>query len=100
MAGLGKSTDAEEDGALVFRPHFRSVQPALAAGGGQGSEGTSAGTRGIMSNSASLLETIDRVCGQFAAALQHSQLQVYATIALVTVLSVLLFPPKNDPDQI
>jgi hypothetical protein len=52
-----------------------------------------------MSNSASLLETIDRVCGQFAAALQHSQLQVYATIALVTVLSVLLFPPKNDPDQ-
>ncbi|HTV38384.1 MAG TPA: hypothetical protein VMF12_18290 [Xanthobacteraceae bacterium] len=47
-----------------------------------------------------LLETIDRVCGEFALALQHSQWQIYATIALVVVLSVLLFPPRNDPDQI
>jgi hypothetical protein len=48
----------------------------------------------------SMLDTIDRVCGQFATALQHAQLQVYATIALIVVLSVLLFPPKDDPDQI
>jgi hypothetical protein len=53
-----------------------------------------------MSDSASLLETIDRVCGQFATALQHSQLQIYTTIALVTVLSILLFPPRDDPDQV
>ncbi len=43
---------------------------------------------------------IDRVCGQFAAALQHQQLHVYATIAVIVVLSVLLFPPRDDPDQI
>lgn len=53
-----------------------------------------------MSNSASVLDVIDRVCGQFAAALQHSQLQLYTTLALVIVLTVLLFPPKDDPDQI
>lgn len=53
-----------------------------------------------MSDSTSMLAAIDRFCGQFATALQHSELQLYATIGLVIVLSVLLFPPKNDPDQI
>jgi hypothetical protein len=53
-----------------------------------------------MTDSTSLLAAIDRVCGQFAAALAHSELKIYATIALVIVLSALLFPPKNDPDQI
>ncbi|MGH6672724.1 MAG: hypothetical protein ACRECV_12230 [Xanthobacteraceae bacterium] len=53
-----------------------------------------------MSDSGSFLEVINRVCGQFAAALQHSQWQIYATIAVVVALTVLLFPPKNDPDQI
>ena len=48
----------------------------------------------------SVLSNFDGVCGQFATALQHAQMQVYATIALVVVLSVLLFPPKDDPDQI
>jgi hypothetical protein len=51
-------------------------------------------------NSASILANLDRVCSQFAIALQHSQLQICATIALIVVLSVLLFPPKDDPDQI
>jgi len=53
-----------------------------------------------MSDSTSTLGAIDRICGQFALALQHSQLQIYATIALVVILSMLLFPPKNDPDQV
>ncbi len=53
-----------------------------------------------MSDSTSILDAIDRICGQFAIALQHSQLQIYATIMLVVVLSVLLFPPKDDPDQV
>ena len=53
-----------------------------------------------MNEITSLLSEIDSVCGQFAAALQHAQLQVYATIAFVLALSVLLFPPKDDPDQI
>lgn len=53
-------------------------------------------------NSTNILHTIDRVCGEFAAALQHAELQIYATILLVVVLSVLLFPPEGgpDPDQI
>lgn len=53
-----------------------------------------------MSDGTSLLAAIDRVCGQFAAALHHSELQVYTMIALVVVLSALLFPPKDDPDQV
>jgi len=53
-----------------------------------------------MTDSTSVLGAIDRVCGQFAAALAHSELQIYTTIALVIVLSALLFPPKDDPDQI
>jgi hypothetical protein len=53
-----------------------------------------------MNTSTSILDTVDRVCGQFATALQHAQFQVYATIALVVILSVLLFPPKDDLDQI
>jgi hypothetical protein len=46
-----------------------------------------------------MLGEFDRVCGQLAAAMQSSELQIYATIALLLVLSVLLFPPKNDPQM-
>jgi hypothetical protein len=53
-----------------------------------------------MSDSTSLLAAIDRVCGQFAVALQHAELQIYATIAVIVILSLLLFPPKDDPDQV
>jgi hypothetical protein len=53
-----------------------------------------------MSENFSVLGDIDRLCGQFAAALQHAEWQIFATLALIIVLSVLLFPPKNDPDQI
>jgi hypothetical protein len=52
-----------------------------------------------MSSGLYLLVSIDRLCAQFAAALQHSQLQIYATISLVIVLSLLLFPPKGGADQ-
>ena len=51
-------------------------------------------------DSGNILYMIDRICGQFAAALQHSELKIYTSIALVIVLSALLFPPKDDPDQI
>lgn len=53
-----------------------------------------------MSHSIVLLDAVNRVCGQFAAALQHAQMQIYATIALVAVLSMLLFPPRDDLDQV
>jgi hypothetical protein len=49
---------------------------------------------------ASLVVAFDRLCGQVAFALSHSELQIYATIAVAAVLSVLLFPPKDDPNQI
>jgi hypothetical protein len=53
-----------------------------------------------MSESFSLLGNIDRVCGQFAVALQHAEWQIYATLAFILLLSALLFPPRNDPDQV
>jgi hypothetical protein len=53
-----------------------------------------------MSDSLSLLGDVDRLFGQFATALQHAEWQIYATLALILVLSALLFPPRNDPDQV
>ncbi len=53
-----------------------------------------------MNESFSLLGDIDRLCGQFTAALHNAQWQIYATLMLIIVLSTLLFPPKDDPDQI
>jgi ABC-type Fe3+ transport system permease subunit len=48
----------------------------------------------------SLLEQVDRLCGVFATALHNSELQIYATLGILLVLGVFLFPPKNDSDQI
>src|SRR6476646_8884463 len=48
----------------------------------------------------SMLADIDRFCGQIAAAIQGSELQLYATLTLIIVLSALLFPPRDDPDQV
>jgi hypothetical protein len=53
-----------------------------------------------MSDHSSMLAEIDQICGQIATALHHSELQIYATLTLLVILSVLLFPPKDDPDQI
>jgi hypothetical protein len=47
-----------------------------------------------------MLAEIDRFCAQIAAAIHGSELQIYATLALIVVLSALLFPPKDDPDQV
>jgi hypothetical protein len=47
-----------------------------------------------------MLADIDRFCGQIAAAIHSSELQLYATLAVIVVLSALLFPPKDDPDQV
>jgi hypothetical protein len=48
----------------------------------------------------SLLGEVDRLCGEFATALHNSELQIYATLGVLLVLGVFLFPPKNDSDQI
>jgi hypothetical protein len=42
---------------------------------------------------------LDRICGQFALALHNSELQIYATLTLLLLLGMFLFPPRNDPDQ-
>jgi hypothetical protein len=47
-----------------------------------------------------MLAEIDRFCAQIAVAICASELQLYATIAFIVVLSALLFPPKDDPDQV
>jgi hypothetical protein len=47
----------------------------------------------------SLFAELDRICGQFALALHNSELQVYAILSVLLVLGILLFPPRNDPDQ-
>ena len=49
--------------------------------------------------SGSLFAELDRFCGQFALALHNSELQVYAVLSVLLVLGILLFPPRNDPDQ-
>jgi hypothetical protein len=48
----------------------------------------------------SFLADFDRLCGLFATALHNAEWQIYATLTLVIILSILLFPPKNDPDRI
>ena len=48
----------------------------------------------------SLLGQVDRLCSAFAAALHNCEWQVYGTLGALLVLGVLLFPPRNDPDQI
>jgi hypothetical protein len=53
-----------------------------------------------MSDTTSFLGELDRLCGQFALALHNAELQLYATLAVVLILSFLLFPPKDDPDQV
>jgi hypothetical protein len=54
----------------------------------------------MMGDAASAFMAFDQLCGQVAAALAHSQPQIYAGIAMAVVLGLLLFPPKDDPDQI
>jgi hypothetical protein len=48
----------------------------------------------------SLLGQVDHLCGVFATALHNSEPKIYATLVLLLVLGVFLFPPKNDSDQI
>ena len=53
-----------------------------------------------MGEPASILVVFDQLCSQIASALQQSQAHLYTAIALAVVLGALLFPPKDDPDQI
>jgi hypothetical protein len=53
-----------------------------------------------MSNLFLQLKSLDSLCAAFATALHNAEPQVYAALAVLLLLGVLLFPPKDDPDQI
>ncbi len=53
-----------------------------------------------MSRLLSLLAQLDGFCDQVATAINGSQTQVYAMLALVVVAAFFAFPPRDDPDQI
>jgi hypothetical protein len=74
--------------SLTFAPFATERVAAICAG------------ETTMSDSLSSLADIDRLCGQFATALQNTEWQTYAMLTLLIDLGALLFPPKDDPDQI
>jgi hypothetical protein len=48
----------------------------------------------------SIFDQIDAICAQISTAIHASELEIYAaTLALVTI-ACLIFPPRNDPDQV
>ena len=53
-----------------------------------------------MSEPISVIDQLDRLCQQIATAIQGSELQIYAILAVVVVATFFAFPPKDDPDQI
>ena len=52
-----------------------------------------------MSALLSLLAQFDAFCGQLAAAIHRSEMQLYAMLAIVVVAAFFAFRPR-DPDQI
>ena len=46
------------------------------------------------------LDQLDQLCQQIATAIQHSELQIYAILAVTVLAAFFAFPPKDDPDQI
>ena len=53
-----------------------------------------------MNESISFLDQFDQVCQQIANAIQSSELQIYAILSVIVVVTFFVFPPKDDPDQI
>ncbi len=45
------------------------------------------------------LISFDRLCGEFAAAVQGCEPKIYSAIILTALLWFLLAPPKDDSDQ-
>jgi len=46
-----------------------------------------------------LLDSIDQICAQFAAALQSSQLELYPAIAVAVVIAFML-SSRRGPDRL
>jgi hypothetical protein len=48
----------------------------------------------------SFINQFDRLCEQIATAIQGSETQIYANLAVILVAAFIAFPPKDDPDAI
>ena len=53
-----------------------------------------------MDKPVAFLDQLDQLCQQIATAIQHSELQIYAILAVIELAAFFAFPPKDDPDQI
>ena len=53
-----------------------------------------------MDKPVAFLDQFDQLCQQIATAIQHSELQIYAILAVIVLVAFFAFPPKDDPDQI
>jgi len=53
-----------------------------------------------MNETISFLDRLDQVSQQIANAIQSSELQIYAILAVIVVATFFIFPPKDDLDQI
>ena len=73
------------------RPQFGPLHPSLALAGF---------ARFTQTRCLPVLAELDRFCAQFAAALHSSELQIYAVLGLCLLLTVFLFPPRDDFDQV
>jgi hypothetical protein len=48
----------------------------------------------------SVIDEIDGICAQFSAAIHASEPEIYAATLAVVAIAFLIFPPRNDPDQV
>ena len=48
----------------------------------------------------SFINQLDRLCEQITVAIQGSETQIYATLAVILVATFIAFPSKDDPDAI
>jgi hypothetical protein len=46
------------------------------------------------------LISLDRICETLASAIQSSEPQSYGSIVVAVLFWLLMFPPKDDPDEI
>jgi len=46
------------------------------------------------------LASFDRLCGHLAAALQQAEPHIYGVMLVAALVWVLLFPPRNDLDEV
>jgi len=53
-----------------------------------------------MSDDLFMIDEIDHLCCQIAIAMHNAEFQIYATLALAVIVSVLRFPPRDDLDQV